>query len=84
MAASISPSLHRRMKGLLVPYRFSCVVISFFFVCSVYGKAKKKEGAKGERLEERWSNKRNRISAHGGNQVEKWMDYMMDNDSTDR
>lgn len=38
---SISPCLSHRMRGLLFPYRFSCVVISF--VCAVYGRAKKRE-----------------------------------------
>lgn len=33
MGASFSPSLYHRMRGLLFQYRFSCVVIRFFFLC---------------------------------------------------
>ncbi len=44
MAESISASLSHRMRGLLFPYRFSCVVISFFLcVCCVW-ESKKREG----------------------------------------
>lgn len=48
MARSISPSLSHRMRGLLFPYRFSSVVISFFLcvctLCMGKQKKKKKEG----------------------------------------
>lgn len=49
MAKSISPSLCHRMRGLLFPYRFSCVVISFLCM----GKQQKREGIElGERKKE--------------------------------
>lgn len=50
MAESISPSFSHRMRGLLLPYRFSSVVNSFGFFGCVW--EREKEGgnrAKGEK-----------------------------------
>lgn len=77
MAASISPSLYHRMRGLLFPYRFSCVVITFFiyFFGAVYGNAKrgreKSLGRERERVD--------KVCEQRVNRIEKWMDYMWRN-----
>lgn len=72
LGASFSPSLYRRMKGLLYPYRFRSVVIrffssAFFFVCAcVLSMGKQRTGTKyGLGREERgWRRTRGITSEH--------------------